>query len=214
VALCYLEHMLKTDAQTAGPGHGTPSRIVDAALGTLKEKGFAGATARAIARRGGFNQALIFYHFGSLNALLLRALDETSRQRMEAYEALLDRAGSVQELLTAAIRIYREDLDSGHITVLSEVIAGSLSHPELGPEIVSRMEPWVDFAERAISQVIHGSALAQVLPARDLAFAVVAFYLGIEMLNHLDGNRERAESLFQMASALSPLADSTLGGQR
>jgi AcrR family transcriptional regulator len=187
---------------------------VEAALGTLKENGFAGTTARAIARRGGFNQALIFYHFGSLNALLLRALDETSHQRMEAYEALLEGAGSVQELLSAAIQIYRDDLDSGHITVLSEVIAGSLSHPELGPEIVSRMEPWVDFAERAITKVLQGSPLAQVLPSRDLAFAVVALYLGIEMLNHLDGNRERAESLFQMASAMSPLADSILGNQR
>jgi hypothetical protein len=149
-----------------------------------------------------------------LNALLLRALDETSRQRMEAYGGLLEGAGSVQELLSAAIRIYRDDLDSGHITVLSEIIAGSLSHPELGPEIVSRMEPWVDFAERAIKKVLTGGPLAQALPARELAFAVVAFYLGIEVLNHLDGNRERAESLFEMAARLSPVADSILSAER
>jgi AcrR family transcriptional regulator len=211
--------MIKASAQTipAGStpqGTGTQTRIIEAALDTLKTRGFSGATARAIARRGGFNQALIFYHFGSVSALLLRALDATSRQRMDAYTALLDESSSVQDLIAAAVRIYQEDLDSGHITVLSEIIAGSLSHPELGPEVVARMEPWIDFAERAITKVTERSPWSQLLPARELAFAVVAFYLGIEMLNHLEGNRERAEPLFQMATELAPLVDSMLGGSR
>jgi AcrR family transcriptional regulator len=202
--------MLKADAQTPRPPD-TRARIVGAALETLKSGGFSGATARAIARRGGFNQALIFYHFGSVNSLLLAALDETSNRRMQAYNALLEESDSVQELLSAAIQIYREDLDSGHITVLSEIIAGSLSHPELGPEVVARMEPWIDFAERALKKVLDNSPMAQVLPARELAFAVVAFYLGVEMLNHLDGNRQRAEALFELASQSAPLVDSILG---
>jgi AcrR family transcriptional regulator len=206
--------MLKSDAQRRGPSAETRRRIVQAALETLKANGFSGATARAIAGHGGFNQALIFYHFGTLDALLLEALDETSRRRMEAYTALLEEAGSVQELLSAAIRIYREDLDSGHITVLSEMIAGSLSHPNLGPEVVARMEPWIDFAEQAIVKVTGGSPLLQLVPTREMAFAVVAFYLGIEMLNHLEGNRERAESLFQTARRFSPLITSILGGER
>jgi AcrR family transcriptional regulator len=211
--------VIKASAQTAtdrgtAQGGDTQARIIEAALDTLKRRGFSGATARAIARRGGFNQALIFYHFGTLNVLLLRALDATSRQRMDAYTALLDESSSVQDLIAAAIRIYQEDLDSGHITVLSEIIAGSLSHPELGPEVLGRMEPWIDFAERAITKVTAGSPWGQMLPARELAFAVVAFYLGIEMLNHLEGNRERAEPLFQMATGLAPLVDSMLGGPR
>ena len=200
--------MLKATAQTATA---TKARIVDAALAVLKESGFSGATARAIAGRGGFNQALIFYHFGTVNGLLLSALDETSTQRMAAYNALLDKAASAQDLVEAAIEIYREDLDSGHITVLAEVIAGSLSHPELGPEVVARMEPWIEFAEKAIAKVTNSSPLAQLLPTRELAFGLVAFYLGIEMLNHLDGNRKRTEALFKVASQMSPMVVSLLG---
>ncbi|MEA2933018.1 MAG: hypothetical protein QOI56_1803, partial [Actinomycetota bacterium] len=41
---------------------GTKGRIVEAALQTLKEKGFTATSARAIAATGGFNQALVFYH--------------------------------------------------------------------------------------------------------------------------------------------------------
>jgi AcrR family transcriptional regulator len=202
--------MLKATAQKAKPASDTKLRIITATLETLKESGFAGTSARTIARRGGFNQALIFYHFGSLNALLLEALDETSRQRMEVYTDLLERAGSVEELVRAAVYIYRQDLDSGHITVLSEVIAGSLSNPDLGPQVVARMEPWIGFAQQAIEKVTRDSPLASLLPSREMAFALVAFYLGIEMLNHLDGNRERAESLFQAAANFSPLLASLL----
>ena len=74
--------MLKPSAQSDQLPATTKERIVVAALETLKEEGFAGTSARAIARRGNFNQALIFYHFGTLNDLLLAALDRTSAERM------------------------------------------------------------------------------------------------------------------------------------
>src|SRR5256714_6049554 len=67
------------------PFEGTKLQIVEAALETLKAKGFAGASARAIAYRGGFNQALIFYHFGSVQNALLASLDLISERRLEEY---------------------------------------------------------------------------------------------------------------------------------
>src|SRR5207249_1839872 len=48
-----------------GGGRATRAQFVEATIETLKREGFAGASARAIARTGGFNQSLIFYHFGS-----------------------------------------------------------------------------------------------------------------------------------------------------
>ena len=66
---------------------GTKARIAEAALETLKTVGFAGASARAIAHQGGFNQALIFYHFGSVQAVLLAAFDLMSDRRMAAVRA-------------------------------------------------------------------------------------------------------------------------------
>ena len=60
---------------------GTKLQIAEAALETLKTNGFAGASARTIAHTGGFNQALIFYHFGSVQNALLAALDLISERR-------------------------------------------------------------------------------------------------------------------------------------
>lgn len=113
----------------------TQQRIVDAALETLKHEGYTGASARAIADRGGFNQALIFYHFGSVDRLLLAALDATSAARMERYRGSVEGSRSLEELIGVARRNYRENLESGHMTVVAEIVAGSVGDPKLRPEI-------------------------------------------------------------------------------
>jgi AcrR family transcriptional regulator len=192
----------------------TRTRIVSAAIRTLKERGFAGASARAIAHTGGFNQALIFYHFGTVNDLLLAALDETSTQRMGRYRGALQEIRTLPELFGQAARIYREDLESGHIKVLAELIAGASSSPGLGPEIVARIEPWVAFTEEALERVLAGSALESLVPTPDLAFTVVALYLGVELLAHLDGRLARAEQLIDSGSRLASLFAGMFPGPR
>ena len=189
---------------------GTRSRLVDAAIETLKADGFAGSSARAIAERAGLNQGLIFYHFGSVANLLLAALDSVSARRMEQYGAALDRVGSPSELVDVAMAIFREDLDAGHVAVLAEMIAGASSTPGLGPEVSARLGPWFAFAERAVATAIGGSPLDSVLPPGDVAYAIVALYLGLEMLTHLDGDRSRALGLFAHARNLAGLFEALM----
>jgi AcrR family transcriptional regulator len=179
--------------------------LVEAAIETLKNEGFAGASARAIAERAGSNQGLVFYHFGSVANLLLAALDAVSAQRLAMYDAAVQSVGSPAELVDVAADIFRQDLDAGHVTVLVEMIAGSSSTPGLAAEVVARIGPWFDFAQGAIEKTLGGSPLASVLPARDVAYAVVALYLGLEMLSHLEGERHQALALFAHARQLAGL---------
>jgi AcrR family transcriptional regulator len=199
-----------TEGKAAGRATGTRERIVRAALETLKAEGYAGTSARDIARRGGFNQALIFYHFGSVNRLLVAALDHTSALRMERYRAAVEEAETLEEMLGVATMIYREDLEAGHMTVVSELMAGSMAHPELKPEIVARMDPWIDVAEDAIRKVMAGSPFEDALPARQVAFAVVAFYCGINTLTNLSPKRPEVEELFRTAGRLGPFLSAVL----
>src|SRR3989337_397002 len=90
------------DRDVPADGGGTKVRIVAAAIETLKRQGFTGSSARAIARTGGFNQALIFYHFGGVNELLLAALDKTSDRRMARYREALDAADDPAAVLALA----------------------------------------------------------------------------------------------------------------
>jgi AcrR family transcriptional regulator len=194
---------MKKSAQSAGEK--TRKRIVDAALKTLQKEGFAGATSRAIARAGGFNQALIFYHFGSLDGLLLAALDQTSEERLARYRDAVANAETAEDLAEVAASIYAEDRDRGHMTVVSQMVAGSVARPELAKEVVARMEPWIELCEEALRKGLASSPAAEVVPARDLAYAIVTFYLGLNLLTHLDEDRERTEALVKRLQSLAPL---------
>jgi AcrR family transcriptional regulator len=196
--------MTKSQAQSA---ERTRVQIMEAALEALKTVGFAGATSRTIARLGSFNQALIFYHFGSVERLLLAALDRTSEERLAAYRRLAEEADSPAELLAAVTEMYRADLESGHMTVISQLVAGSLTREDLAPQVLARMEPWIDFAEQAIERALAGTPLEGLAPPRQLAHAAITFYLGVNLLSHLDPEHRITDGLFEQAAALAPLLE-------
>ena len=190
----------------------TREALVEAAIETLREEGFAGASARAIASRAGCNQALVFYHFGTVANLLLAALDETSRRRMASYRDRVESASNLIELVAAAATIYREDLDQGHMAVLAEMVAGQSAIPGLGEQITARIAPWLAFTETTLAAAFEATPLAGLVPTADVAYAVVALYLGMELLTHIDGDRSRADALFATANRLATLIGPMLGG--
>jgi len=185
----------------------TRAALIAAAIDTLRESGFAAASARRIAARAGCNQALIFYHFGSITDLLLAALEDVSARRMGAYRELLDHSGTLGELIDGARVVFEADLDAGHVTVLVEMISGAQSVPELGERVSACLAPWRSFAESAVCDVLASSPLGSLMPPGEVAHAVVAGILGLEMLANLDGDRASALALFDRARALGGVLD-------
>jgi AcrR family transcriptional regulator len=183
----------------------TRRALTEAAIETLKTEGFAGSSARAIADRAQLNQGLIFYHFGSVVNLLLVALDAVSEARMVKFTEAVTNVSSPGELTDVAAQIFRDDLDSGHVTVLAEMIAGASSVPGLGVEVAARLAPWFAFAQDAIDSSFGDSPLANLIPSSDVAYGIVALYLGLEMLTHLNGDREPALKIFADAQRLVAL---------
>lgn len=190
---------------TRSDGEATRLKILEAAVETLRAEGFAGTSARTIAANGGFNQALVFYHFGSVNDLLLAALAHVGDTRMRDYLSVLGRVESLQDLVAAARSILDEDLDRGYVKVLSELISGASTYPELGPRIWEEIKPWVGFAEQAIIRVLAGSPLETVVPTADIAHGIVALYLGLELLAQLNDDRAPIDSLFGSVERLALL---------
>ena len=183
----------------------TREQIVDAALLALAEDGFAGATSRAIARRGKFNQALVYYYFGSLDALLLAALDKTSEERLERYRAAVRAATTLEELAAVAARAYRDDRKSHHVAVVAQMVAGSVTRPDLAPAVLARMEPWVDLAREALAKAAALAGTEELVPVDELAYAVAAFYLGVNLITHLETDHARADALFARLETLTAL---------
>ncbi len=190
----------------------TRRRLIDAAIGTLQDHGYAGASARVIADRAGVNQGLVFYHFDSVTGLLLAALDAVSERRQARYGDTMAEARSPAELMAVASSIFHGDLDAGYAAVLVAMIAGAATTPGLGEQVAERIAPWTAAARDAVTGALVDSPLATLVPVDSVGFAVVALYLGMEMLTHLDGDRAPATELFDRAVGLFTLLGAVAPG--
>jgi AcrR family transcriptional regulator len=189
---------------------GTKLDIVLGAIETLRRVGYHGASAREIARVGAFNQALIFYHFGSVQNLMVTALDYVSDRRIDAYKPAFEQASTVPELAALARDIYAADREQGYVTVLAELVAGGMSDRELGRRVFGRIRPWIALVEAKVRHLLAGTPLEAIVPPRDVAFAIVALYLGIDLLSQLIDDHAAAESLLGIGAQYAPMAESLL----
>jgi AcrR family transcriptional regulator len=197
-------------ASTTASGDETRARIVEATIETLRNEGIVGASARAIARTGDFNQALIYYHFGSLNEVLVAAIAKMGADRKARYQDVLADVTTLPELAQLAAVLHKEDTESGNITVLTQILAGAAHDPELGPRVFEQFEPWTAMVDESIRKVLKDSPFQDALPVEDLALAVSATFLGIELLTHLDPNPDREDALFRSIGLIAVLVDAVL----
>lgn len=207
--------MAKAKRRASTSGDETRQRIVDATLATLRSEGIVGASARAIAREGGFNQALIFYHFGTVDEAIVAAVGELSERRMARHRERLAGVGTLTDLISVAREIFEEDSLSGEITVLAQAFAGGNRDPDVGPVMYSVIEPWNGLIAEVVDRVIAGTPLggtpfAAMMPRRELAFAISSLFLGIELMSDLDPERADAPGVFTAIAALAQVLDSLL----
>lgn len=191
-------------------GSDTRDRIVVAAQHCLRTEGIAGASARAIARHGDFNQALIFYHFGSVDGLLQAAAREDADRRAALYADRLAEVTTLAELVSVGRQIHDVETEQGSTVVLAQLLAGSVASPTLGEAILDGMRPWTALVEDALRRVVADTALASVVPMEDLAFAISSLFLGMELMASLDTDHDRIAGLFTSLDSVTLLLDALL----
>ena len=187
-------------------------RIVGAALLTVRTEGYAGVSVRAIAAAGAFSPALVFYHFGSVDALLLAVLDQVSGERLTRYQTRLHNVSSLATLAAALEELYSEDLQLGELTAVQEIVGAMAFDPQLGPEIVARMQPWMTFAEQLAARIMSGSPLANLVDPAVIGSAVIALYMGLEIVARMQGgDTSGSRALVATLSETAPWIDRLLG---
>jgi len=187
-------------------GAATRDRIVEAALETIREEGFAETTARAIARRGGFNQALIFYHFGSVDELLQHAFAEASERQVARYREAVAQVSSLSDLVSIARQLHEEDLETGDVTAVTQLMAAA-TDPERGGALLDRFDLWIRLVQDALERVGAQYPIAAGVPTREAAYAIACMFLGIELLSRLDLDRSEAEQVFNMMETIARLIE-------
>ncbi len=207
--------MAKAKRRSTTTGEETRRKILDATLATLQAEGIVGTTARAIARSGDLNQALIFYHFDSVDGAIVAAVGELSRRRLERYRGPLLAAESLDDLIAVARELYSNDRDSGEVTILAQAFAGASRDAQMGPAMYAHIDEWnsliAQVVERAIDASPMGSMpLAKAVPKAEIALAISALFLGIELLGQLDPQRVDTDKMFTSITVMAQLAESLI----
>jgi AcrR family transcriptional regulator len=188
----------------------TKAKLLEGALRTLTEQGIAKTSARTIAASAGVNQALVFYHFGSVDELLATACRYGTEQRVARYRDRLDRIGSLGELLAFGREMHEEEKAAGHVAILGQLLAGAQTHPRLARATAAGLDLWIVAIERVLERVLASSPLGEFADARGLARAVSASFVGIELYEGVDPQGAGAaltalDQLATLAAALDEL---------
>lgn len=202
----------KTDEPRRKRGRGADTAqmradLTRAAFDSLREDGFRGSTARAIAARANCNQAAIYYHFGGIEALWIHALKTSGEERLERYRERLD--GETMDLssLVAAIEeLYSNDRDTGHLDVLTELMGGVTAYPDIGAGVAEVTQPWLDFVEGQVRAAAQRHKWGKFVPAEDAADMIFSMIIGLQLRSRADGRTDRAERLFRLAGLAAGLA--------
>jgi AcrR family transcriptional regulator len=186
----------------------TRARLVHGALEALRTQGIAGASARNIATAAGVNQALIFYHFGSVDELLAAALRHGARERVALYVDRFRSVTSLTELLELGRSLHADERAAGNLAVLAQMLAGGQTDARLAPATADGLGMWVAEIEAVLSRILPNTPLAGFVDVGGLARAIAAAFVGLELYEGVDSpGAARAMDALQQLGALMTMLE-------
>ncbi|WAZ24172.1 TetR/AcrR family transcriptional regulator [Streptomyces cinnabarinus] len=188
----------------------TKTKLLEGALRTLTEQGIAKTSARTVAAAAGVNQALVFYHFGSLNDLLAAACRYGAEQRVARYRERFATITSLSELLALGRGMHEEERASGYVSLLGQLLAGAQTHESLAPATAAGLDLWITEIEQVLTRVLAETPFGEFVDPPGLARAVAASFVGIELYEGVDAQGAGAaldalEQLGRLVTALDEL---------
>ncbi len=170
----------------------TRTRLLDAAAAALVEDGVVGVSARTVATRAGVNQALIFYHFGSVAGLLDATVRRSVDLAVASYRDRFSDVTSVRELLTVGRGLHEAEKRSGNVLQMAQVMAGALRDQTLAEAGRYAMNRWSAEIEAVLRRVLPSTPLAGLVEPAGLARAVAAGFIGLELYDGVDADASAA----------------------
>ncbi len=118
---------------------------MEAAKEVLRAHGYAGLSTRGVAGLAGAPMSQIQYHFGSKEGMVLALFEYMNAQLLERQNALFaDPSLTLSEKWDLACDYLDDDLASGYVRVLQELLAAGWANPEIGRVVRDGLMGWVE----------------------------------------------------------------------
>jgi AcrR family transcriptional regulator len=122
----------------------TARSILHAAKVSLLDAGLNGLSTRSIAEAAGVPLSQIHYHFGSKQRLVLAVLEAENERLLERQQQMFESELPLWKQWEQACDFLDDDLESGYVRVLHEMIAAGWSDPEIAAVVWKQLSGWQD----------------------------------------------------------------------
>ena len=197
---------------------GTREKLLAGAADTVRQRGIGGASARSIADRADVNQALIFYHFGTVSALIEEACNQAVDDAVSRYEEAFVKVTSLAGLLRVGRELHNYERAAGNVAMMAQLMSNTNHDETIARAARYAMDRWSTEIETVVIRVIKESPLSGLVDGPGLGRAIAASFIGIVLYDGIDPSGSASalaslESLGMLADVvneLGPVARSAL----
>jgi len=156
-------------------------KLLEAARRVLLECGYAGLSTRTVAAQAGTQMSQIRYHFGSKEGMIL-ALFEYMNDALVNRQSVTftDPDLSLAEKWRRSCDYLDDDLASGYVRVLQELMTAGYSNAAIGEVVRAALGRWRDLLISLAREFAQRHATAGSFEAEELAALIAAVFLGAE----------------------------------
>lgn len=160
--------------------------LLEAAKSVLRENGYSGLSTRDVAAAAGVPLSQIHYHFGSKQGIVLALFEYLNAQLLDRQNAMFaDTTLKVSEQWDMACRFLDDDIASGYVRVIQELIAASWADPAVGDVVRNALTRWIDLIVGVARRVDRELGGLGPFSAEEVAAVVANAFIGGESLHLL-----------------------------
>jgi AcrR family transcriptional regulator len=160
----------------------TPTQILSAARSVLLDSGFAAMSTRKVAELAGVPLSQIHYHFGSKEQLILAMLREENETLIKRQADTFALDVSLADRWILACDYLDQDIESGYVRVLQEMMAAGWSSPEVRDAVNRILDSWTLVLTDVIADSQAAGADFGPFTVAELVALVASAFLGAESM--------------------------------
>jgi AcrR family transcriptional regulator len=160
----------------------TAEAILEAARIRLLTDGYAGLSTRKVAQEAGVPLSQLHYHFGSKTGLVLAVLHEENDRRLRRQQSMYSSEAPLWQRYEQACDFLEDDLESGYVRILHEMIAAGWSTAEVGEVVRALLRGWYELLTRVAEEAEHRFGSLGPFTAAEAACLIGNAFIGSEAL--------------------------------
>ena len=162
---------------------GTRTLIIEAARRRLLADGYAGMSTRKVAEEAEVPLSQLHYYFGSKGGLILALFEEENQRRLERQRRMYAEDAPLWQRYERACDFLEDDLDSGYVRVLQEMVAAGWSNDDIRDAVRELLlGGWYELLVEVAREAERRHGPLGPFTAEEVATLVGTIFIGAEAL--------------------------------